>query len=65
MFGCETCGSVSFSSPGVERWNLNASGNTYGAAATYEGASPTVTVSASLGKGDHWAMGGVSIRPAQ
>jgi len=65
VFGCETCNSVSFSAPGVEQWNLNANNNTFGAAATYEGASPTVTLSASLGKGDHWAMGAVAIRPAQ
>jgi hypothetical protein len=63
VFACETCSSVSFPSPGVEQWNLNASSNTFGAAATYEGASPEVTLSASLGKGDHWAMGGVSVRP--
>jgi hypothetical protein len=63
VFACETCGSVSFSSPGVEQWNLNVSSNTFGAAATHEGAGPNVTVSASLGTSDHWAMGGISIRP--
>ena len=36
---------------------------TFGAGATFAGASPEVTVSASLGSADHWAMGGISIRP--
>ena len=62
VVACETCISVSFPSPGAEQWNLNASSNTYGAAATYESASD-VTVGALLGSADHWAMGGISIRP--
>ena len=63
VFACETCTSVSFLSPGVEQWNLNVSSNTFGAAETYEGASPDVTLSATLGSSDHWAMGGISIKP--
>jgi len=62
VLACETCGSTSFSPPGVEQWNLNVSSKTFGAAATYESASD-VTVSASLGLADHWAMGGISIKP--
>jgi hypothetical protein len=65
VLACETCGSVTYSSPGVEHWNLNASSNTYGAAATFDGATASVTISATLGKGDHWAMGAVAIRPTQ
>ncbi len=65
VFACETCSSVSFPSPGVRRWNLMAGGrNTIGAGTTVEGAGPQVTLSASLGKSDHWAMGGISIKPA-
>ena len=65
VFACETCTSVSFPSPGVQRWNLVAGGrNTIGAGATAEGAGPKVTLSASLGKSDHWAIGGISIKPA-
>jgi hypothetical protein len=67
VFACETCTSVTFSPPGVERWNLSAGkGGTLeiGAAVTYESTSSQVTVSASLGSKDHWALGAVSIRPA-
>ena len=38
------------------------SGFTIGAGGTIEGSS---SISASLSKGDHWAMGAVAIRPAQ
>lgn len=64
VFACETCSSVGFSYPAVERWNLDVSGNTFGAAATHVGAGPEVTLSALLGMGDHWAIGGISIRPS-
>jgi hypothetical protein len=65
VFSCETCRSVSFSSPADEWWNLSVGGgNEIGAGATVEGASPQVTISASLGKRDHWALGAISIKPA-
>ena len=65
VISCETCTSVTFVSPAVERWNLAAgSGNNeFGAGATDAGASPQTTISASLGSSDHWAMGGVAIKP--
>ena len=46
-----------------ERWNLSIS-STYGAGGTAAGAAPTVTMSWDLGSADHWAMGGVSIKPS-
>jgi hypothetical protein len=62
VFACETCTSVSFNSPGINQWNeVAGGGNTIGAGGTVEGAS---SLTASLGKGDHWAMGAVAIRPA-
>jgi hypothetical protein len=65
VFSCETCRSVTFSSPADEWWNLIVGGgNEIGAGSTVEGTSPQVTISASLGKRDHWAMGGISIKPA-
>ena len=64
VFACETCASVAFMSPGAEQWNLNRSNNTFGAGVTLEGASPDVTFMATLGSADHWAMGGISIKPA-
>ena len=64
VFACETCTSVSFSPPAAQHWNVIAGGgNTIGAGASVEGASPDVTLGAFLGKIDHWAMGGVSIQP--
>ncbi|MFQ5921841.1 MAG: Ig-like domain-containing protein, partial [Anaerolineales bacterium] len=62
VFACETCTSVSFDSPGVGQWNeIAGGGSTIGAGGTVEGSN---SISASLGKGDHWAMGGISIKPA-
>jgi type II secretory pathway pseudopilin PulG len=46
-----------------ERWNLSIS-STYGAGGTAAGAAPTVTMSWDLGSANHWAMGGVSIKPS-
>jgi hypothetical protein len=64
VFSCETCRSVNFSSPADEWWNLSVGGgNEIGAGATVEGASPQVTINASLGKRDHWALAGISIKP--
>ena len=65
VFSCETCTSMSFTPPAVGRWGLVAGGgNTIGAGVTVDGDGAQVTLSASLGSSDHWAMGGVSIRPA-
>ena len=65
VFSCETCTSMSFTPPGVGRWGLVAGGgNTIGAGATVDGSGAQTTLNASLGSSDHWAMGGVSIRPA-
>ena len=62
VFACETCNSVSFNSPGVGQWNEAAGGgNTIGAGGTVTGAG---SLNASLGKSDHWALGGISILPA-
>ena len=68
IFSCETCDSVGFTAPAEEYWNAaegKGGAKEYGAAASVEGAGPNVTISGSLGKRDHWAMGGVAIRPAQ
>jgi prepilin-type N-terminal cleavage/methylation domain-containing protein len=46
-----------------ERWNLSVS-STYGAGGTAAGAAPTVTMSWNLDAAQHWAMGGVSIKPS-
>ena len=46
-----------------ERWNLAVS-STYGAGGTAAGAAPTVTMSWNLDAAQHWAMGGVSIKPS-
>jgi hypothetical protein len=65
VFSCETCTSMSFTPPAVGRWGLVAGGgNTIGAGASVDGDAAQLTLSASLGSSDHWAMGGVSIRPA-
>jgi hypothetical protein len=64
VFSCETCNSVTFSSPAAEQWNLLAgNGIEIGSGLMIEGAGPQVTINASLGTSDHWAMAGVSIRP--
>jgi hypothetical protein len=61
VFACETCTSVSFNSPSINQWNeIAGSGNTIGAGGIIEGSG---SLSALLGKGDHWAMGAVAIRP--
>jgi len=59
----ETTGTVSANSPATERWSL-VRNDAYGAGATRAGAAGNVTVSFSHGI-DHWAAGGVSIKPAQ
>jgi len=65
VFSCETCRSVIFSLPADEQWNLSAGGgNEIGAGSIVDGVNPQLTISASLGKRDHWAMGGISIKPA-
>lgn len=65
VFSCETCRSVIFSLPADEQWNLLAGGgNEIGAGSIVDGVNPQLTISASLGKSDHWAMGGISIKPA-
>jgi hypothetical protein len=65
VFSCETCTSVSVSSPATEQWNLLAgAGDEIGAGATHTGGGSQVTINASLGSSDHWAMGAISIRPA-
>jgi hypothetical protein len=65
VFSCETCTSVTFSPPGVQHWNISAgSGNEFGAGSSIEGASPQATIFAYLGTSDHWAMGGITIKPA-
>jgi len=68
VFSCETCDSVGFAAPAEEHWNAaegKGGAKEYGAAASVEGAGPNVTISASLGKGDHWAMGAIAVRSAQ
>jgi RHS repeat-associated protein len=55
---------VSFTSPAAQRWNVSAgSGNVIGAGATIAGASPNTTIAATLGSSDHWAMGGIAVKP--
>ncbi len=50
------------SSGQTEQWNLAVS-STYGAGGTAAGAATTVTMSWDLAAANHWAMGGVSIKP--
>jgi len=65
VFSCETCKSVAFSYPADEQWNLSVGGGVeIGAGSIVEGVNPQLTISAPLGKRDHWAMGGISIKPA-
>ena len=53
-----------FCPPGDEQWNLIAgNGKEIGSGLMIEGAGPQVTINATLGTSDYWAMGGVSIRP--
>jgi hypothetical protein len=66
VLSCETCTSVTFAPPADEQWNLIAgNGVEIGSGLTVEGAGAGVTINASLGTSDYWAMGGVSIKPAQ
>lgn len=62
-FACEACGGVSFDSPASDQFVQNL-GTDYGAGGTQPGASPNVTVTASMSSPDHWAIGGVAIKPA-
>ena len=65
VVACETCTSMSFAPLAAGRWGQAAGGgNTIGAGATIDGGGAQITLSASLGSSDHWAMGGVSIKPA-
>ena len=64
VFSGETVNSVSTNPPATERWYLSAGGTgetEYGSGSTADGAA---SVTWSLGKADHWAAGGVSIKPA-
>lgn len=64
--GCESCSSLTVGGGQTERWNLSINhGGTmiYGAGSTEPGAA-TVTMSWTLGSSDHWAIGGVSIKPS-
>ena len=63
---CETCTSHTVGAGQTQRWNLiETSGypQTLGAGSTEPGAA-TVTMSWTQGTADHWAIGGVSIKPA-
>jgi hypothetical protein len=52
----------------TQRWNISipdAEGSTNGAGSTEAGAAPTVTTSWTLNPSyNHWAVGGVSIKPS-
>ena len=61
---CETCGSITFDPPAVEHWNvIEGGGKQIGAGSISDGASPDVTVQATLGASDHWVLGAVSVKP--
>jgi hypothetical protein len=63
---CETCTSHTVGAGQTQRWNLiETSGypQSLGAGSTEPGAA-TVTMSWTQGTADHWAIGGVSIKPA-
>ena len=65
VFSGETVNAVATNPPAAERWNLSAGGTgetEYGTGSTVDGAA-NVTIGWSLGKADHWAAGGVSIKP--
>ena len=64
VFSCETCTSITVTSPALEQWNLMAGKGIreIGAGATHADGNSQVTVSASLGSSDHWAIGAISIR---
>jgi len=64
---CETCTSHTVGAGQTQRWNLiETSGypQTLGAGSTEPGAAGSVTMSWTQGTADHWAIGGVSIKPA-
>jgi hypothetical protein len=62
---CENCDSIGFSTPGVNLWNINlGGGRQIGAGASFEGTGAQVIINAPLGNSDHWAIGGISIKPA-
>ena len=66
VFSCETCGSVTFLSPAAARWEISAgNGIEIGVGATHQGTAPNVSVRAALENRDHWAMGGISVRPRE
>jgi hypothetical protein len=64
--GGENCSSLTVGGGQTQRWNLTQNhGGTliYGAGSTEPGVA-TVTMSWTLGSADHWAIGGVSIKPS-
>ena len=66
VFSGETVDSVATDPPAVERWNLSLGGTgetEFAAGATDNGAA-SVTITWPLGDDDHWAAGGVSIKPS-
>jgi hypothetical protein len=64
VFSCETCGSIAFLSPAATWWEISAgTGIEIGVGATHQGMSPNVSVRAALENRDHWAMGGISVKP--
>jgi hypothetical protein len=66
VVGSEYEGLSNFSGD-TEHWNISrpqGSTTTNGAGGTVASASSSVTVSWDLGAADHWAIGGVSIKPA-
>jgi len=63
---CETCTSFTVGAGQTQRWNLAPLDGTRpspGAGSTEPGAA-TVTMSWTMGTDDHWAIGGVSIKPS-
>jgi hypothetical protein len=64
VFSCETCESVSFVQPVEEHWYLvEGGGREIGSGVTYASDGSQVTLNATLGARDHWALGGISIKP--
>jgi hypothetical protein len=67
VFGvaCSEYGALSGFSGGTEHWNQNFGTDTYGAGGTKAGAA-SVNVSWTVGStsSNHWAIGGVSVKPA-
>ncbi|MFX1555401.1 MAG: hypothetical protein ACFFBV_15865, partial [Promethearchaeota archaeon] len=68
VFGvvCSEYGALSNFSGDTEHWNQTFGTDTYGAGGTKAGAAPNVTMSWDVGStsSNHWAIGGVSVKPA-